>query len=201
MEAAQNGTAEAPRLALPRYKSHKIVEAAKIEGVLVEPGQVVLAVEIRGPNGEFGTGRVVVRPSWLEREMVTAVGQRNLVGGYYVRYEDGYESWSPASTFEDGYVPEEERPAAPAVGVIPRRTLHGHQVNPANDKLQIAVLDEPGSSGACHLYDIRGFCSSSNPSDPFVARYGSPADHATILFQNGPINEVVVPVDGQPGVT
>jgi len=23
--------------------------------------------------------------------------------GYYVRYEDGYESWSPAETFESGY--------------------------------------------------------------------------------------------------
>lgn len=25
-------------------------------------------------------------------------------GGYYVRYEDGYESWSPAAVFEKGYV-------------------------------------------------------------------------------------------------
>jgi hypothetical protein len=25
------------------------------------------------------------------------------VGGYYVRYEDGYESYSPAKAFEEGY--------------------------------------------------------------------------------------------------
>lgn len=25
------------------------------------------------------------------------------VGGYYVVYEDGYESWSPAEAFEKGY--------------------------------------------------------------------------------------------------
>jgi hypothetical protein len=25
------------------------------------------------------------------------------VGGYYVRYPDGYESWSPAKAFEEGY--------------------------------------------------------------------------------------------------
>jgi hypothetical protein len=25
------------------------------------------------------------------------------VGGYYVMYKDGYQSWSPASEFEDGY--------------------------------------------------------------------------------------------------
>ena len=27
------------------------------------------------------------------------------VGGYYVVYEDGYKSFSPASAFESGYTP------------------------------------------------------------------------------------------------
>jgi hypothetical protein len=27
------------------------------------------------------------------------------VGGYYIRYKDGYESWSPASAFEEAYKP------------------------------------------------------------------------------------------------
>lgn len=67
------------------------------------------------------------------------------------------------------------------------RTIVDHIVNPANDKLTITVLDEPGVGGANHLYDIRGFDTASNPSDPFVERYGKPSDHTTILFQNGPI--------------
>lgn len=72
------------------------------------------------------------------------------------------------------------------------RELTGHRINPANDTLKIEVLDEPGSGGASHLYRTSGFNSGSNPSDPFVAHYGQPSDHSTVLFQNGPINEVGV---------
>lgn len=69
------------------------------------------------------------------------------------------------------------------------RELTGHQVNPANDVLKIEVLDEPGSGGANHLYDISGFNSSTNAS---FKDLGWPAEHSTILFQNGPIAEVGV---------
>lgn len=76
------------------------------------------------------------------------------------------------------------------------RQLISHTVNECNDKLKIEVLDEPGSGGACHLYHITGFNSATNPSDPWTARHGQPAEHSTILFQNGPIKEV-----GTNGVT
>jgi hypothetical protein len=69
------------------------------------------------------------------------------------------------------------------------RELTGHQVNVANDVLKIEVLDEPGSGGANHLYDISGFNSQNNPSFPHL---GWPAEHSTILFQNGPIVEAGV---------
>jgi hypothetical protein len=72
------------------------------------------------------------------------------------------------------------------------RELHGHKVNPANDTLQISVLDEPGAGGASHLYQISGFNSGTNPGDPFTDRHGTPALHSTILFQNGPIPETGV---------
>lgn len=67
------------------------------------------------------------------------------------------------------------------------RTIQDHKVNPANDKLTITVLDEPGSGGACHLYRIEGFDTSSNRSDE-----GPAFQMADILFQNGPIPEVGV---------
>lgn len=67
------------------------------------------------------------------------------------------------------------------------RTIHDHKVNPANDKLTITVLDEPGAGGACHLYRIGGFDTSSNGSDE-----GPAFQMADILFQNGPIPEVGV---------
>ena len=72
------------------------------------------------------------------------------------------------------------------------RELTDHRVNPANDKLKIEVLDEPGAGGANHLYRISGFNTGSNPSDPFKALYGEPAAHSTIIFQNGPIAEAGV---------
>jgi hypothetical protein len=72
------------------------------------------------------------------------------------------------------------------------RELTGHQVNPANDVLKIEVQDKPGTGGASHLYHITGFNSGSNPSDPWTARHGVPAEHSTILFQNGPIGDVGV---------
>lgn len=72
------------------------------------------------------------------------------------------------------------------------RTIESHKVNPANDKLDITVEDEPGSGGANHLYMIRGFDTASNASDPFVVRHGASSKHTTILFQNGPIGDVGV---------
>ena len=84
-------------------------------------------------------------------------------------------------------------PGEPLAGVPSvRRTITTHRVNVANEQLTIEVLDEPGAGGANHLYNVRGFNSASNPSDPFVARYGEPAKHSTVLFQNGPIGEVGV---------
>lgn len=60
------------------------------------------------------------------------------------------------------------------------RTLTDHRVNPANDKLVIEVLDEPGSGGAHHEYRMSLPDGTAFP----------------ISFQNGPINEV-----GLNGVT
>lgn len=53
------------------------------------------------------------------------------------------------------------------------RTLEDHKVNPANDRLIVQTLDEPGNGGAHHKYLIGGF----------------PAGPTLIQFQDGPINE------------
>lgn len=72
------------------------------------------------------------------------------------------------------------------------RSISDHVVNPANDKITITATDQPGAGGANHLYMVEGFDTQTNPSCPFTARHGQPAKHATVLFQNGPINEVGV---------
>lgn len=68
------------------------------------------------------------------------------------------------------------------------RELTDHKINPANDKLRIVVTDTPGAGGANHRYEIDGFNAFTNPS----RETGDRGDAASILFQNGPINEVGV---------
>lgn len=76
------------------------------------------------------------------------------------------------------------------------REITVHKVNSCNEAIKVEVLDNPGSGGACHLYHITGFNSGTNPSDPWTKRHGQPAEHSTILFQNGPVAEV-----GTNGIT
>ena len=78
-------------LNLPQYKCHKIVGAAKILQLENTSWGAVLWLSLDG-------GPVELRVS---SEYVAKHNPQ--VGGYYVVYEDGYESWSPADAFESGY--------------------------------------------------------------------------------------------------
>lgn len=77
---------------MPRYRSHKIVWALKIKGI--EPrtdGGATITPEDAG-YGPFQVDGAYVRKHTPQ------------IGGYYVVYSpDGYQSWSPAREFEDGY--------------------------------------------------------------------------------------------------
>ncbi len=64
------------------------------------------------------------------------------------------------------------------------RNLTHHHVNEMNEALTIEVVDEPGSGGACHRYEVSGMEHIKNPS----STRGVPAK-LTVLFQNGPILE------------
>ena len=66
------------------------------------------------------------------------------------------------------------------------RTITDHITNPCNDKLAIAVVDEPGSGGANHRYEITGYSADTNTSKSLD---DVSLVETTILFQNGPINE------------
>lgn len=57
------------------------------------------------------------------------------------------------------------------------KLLDGYKINPANDKLIVAVIDEPGHGGASHVYRISGF-------EPGLFQ----DDEVVVKFQNGPIN-------------
>ena len=78
---------------LPKYRCHKEVWAAKITEIENHESdgtgsRTMLFGEIRA--GRFLTDE------WNERH-------KPEVGGYFVQYEGGYTSYSPAEAFEGGY--------------------------------------------------------------------------------------------------
>src|SRR6266851_5524152 len=77
---------------MPKYLCHKEVWALKIgEGLKVLPnGDVIL------PILDTGYAPVIVAKAVVSRYMP-------MPGDYYVVYEDGYKSISPAKAFEEGY--------------------------------------------------------------------------------------------------
>lgn len=81
---------EAPATEMPRYKCHKEVWALKIEDVKRLGGQAVIFPAEEG-----------YAPFDVSEEYVTKHNPQP--GGYFVVYEDGYNSFSPAEAFEDGY--------------------------------------------------------------------------------------------------
>ena len=78
------------RLQLPKFQSRKIVRGAKIVQMEDVPcGGVILHLE--------GDKQIEVSREWyMQRGAQT--------GGYYVVYDNGYTSWSPAEAFQGGYV-------------------------------------------------------------------------------------------------
>lgn len=79
-------------VALPRWQSHKKVWAAKI---------VERRVARDTEDWVLDNGGIIER---VKSDLIMRVPKdQQPVGGYYVRYEDGFESWSPAKAFEEGY--------------------------------------------------------------------------------------------------
>jgi hypothetical protein len=76
---------------MPRYQSHKKVWALKIKTIRhTEAGGAIITPE------ESGYAPFPVDDAYMQKH-----GPQE--GGYYVVYDDGYRSWSPASAFEAGY--------------------------------------------------------------------------------------------------
>lgn len=86
-----------PPRELPRWKSHKEVWAEKITGVRTPEEVDGVILHLRG---DF---QIRVGLEWVGRHTPESGALTDLVGGYFVRYADGYESWSPAKAFEEGY--------------------------------------------------------------------------------------------------
>ena len=77
---------DGPSREMPRYRCHKEVWALKIAAI---DGLTIIPEE-------DGYAQFDVSAEYMDRH-------RPQVGGYYVVYKDGYQSFSPAAPFEDGY--------------------------------------------------------------------------------------------------
>lgn len=113
---------------LPRYRCHKVVEAAEIRGVTLIAGRgAVLQLHLgttmvsRGVETDHCV-EVEVGRDWCDHHKVQP-------GGYFVRYADGYTSFSPAAAFEEGYAPE------------PRVSFSGTAVDTMSDAQSKALFD------------------------------------------------------------
>lgn len=76
---------------LGRFKCHKVVSAAKIMAVAISD---VTTLQLQPEVGRLYN--VQVDGNWVGMHAPQP-------GGYYVIYEDGYASFSPAKAFEEGY--------------------------------------------------------------------------------------------------
>lgn len=80
-------------ITLPRYRCHKEVSALKIASIdRCELPNTGARLEFTEPEYE----PIDVSGKWIEKHDPK-------VGGYYVRYDDDYSSFSPAEPFESGY--------------------------------------------------------------------------------------------------
>lgn len=89
----------APPVELSRWQCHKVVQAARIIDITTTPDD---AVVLHLDDPELGDIPVTKNFEWCRKHNPEA-------GGYFVRYEDGYESFSPKEAFEAGYTRADER--------------------------------------------------------------------------------------------
>lgn len=126
---------------LPRYQSHKVVQAGKI--ISITPP--VAGTEADEPALLDVEGIVVqVMPEWVAKHSPE-------VGGYFVRYADGYESYSPAQAFESGYTPlsddGKESFEAAARRLAEENIAQAHKIADLEMALEDAVTKAVSDSG------------------------------------------------------
>ena len=78
---------------MPRYRSHKEVWALKIAALEINEDKSATIAPQEKRFAVFTT-----RPGWAERFEGSEDDR-----GYFVRYADGFTSWSPSKPFEAGY--------------------------------------------------------------------------------------------------
>ena len=82
---------------MPRYRSHKIIHALKLENVRQIPGRHTTV--FKPADTQYAEIHALDDEEVVKRCRALVTGDP----GYYVVYPDGFRSWSPTQAFEDGY--------------------------------------------------------------------------------------------------
>ena len=93
---------EASKSNLPKWQCHKIVGASRVVRILTRPPDPGMALE----DGEDRVMRFTLQLECgdeIEKDLGFMLRHKVEIGGFYVEYEDGYSSFSPAATFISGY--------------------------------------------------------------------------------------------------
>jgi len=98
-----------PQTPMPAFISHKRVWALKIAKVHVDDDGQGIALQFE----EDGFALRAFTSSQLEHKPIPQAGM------YFVQYEGGYFSFSPADAFEKGYSPAEQEPVIEKITIIP----------------------------------------------------------------------------------
>ncbi len=125
---------------MPKYVCHKEVWALKIKEIIFAPLPQFQFVTCRGSfvlgtacgrcercdwdRANPGPRNAIIVPADEGYSDFTVPGDfiqkhKPVVGGYYVVYEDGYKSFSPAKAFEEGYTRIEPRQVLDARRMCP----------------------------------------------------------------------------------
>lgn len=86
---------------MPRYQSHKTVHALKIASIDYDHDRAHSENRETDGSATITAAEDGYAPFRVDHAYV--VKHAPQVGGYYVVYDDGYKSWSPAEAFESGY--------------------------------------------------------------------------------------------------
>lgn len=87
-------------MTLPRWKSHKEVLADKVIGTTSNNDPSLVITDDSGQRWRLASGALYAVTNALLGRVLKG---ESPVGGYVVRYADGFESWSPGKAFEEGY--------------------------------------------------------------------------------------------------
>lgn len=117
---------------LPRYKSHKVVSALKIFDMKPAADGGATIVPAEDGYAPFQVSGDYVRKHDPQ------------VGGYFVVYQDGYMSWSPAEAFESGYKKIETVDSTSDERTVNNVMRHEYRVLDEHEKMVMVQIKDMG---------------------------------------------------------